>query len=79
MWQLELDPYRPTPMKSILVLVAAAAAFLSGCSSPAARHDYRVDRRVDRRDHVETRVDNRHDVRYDRRSDRYDRVNDRYY
>jgi len=66
-------------MKKITALfLTIALALLSGCSSPAARHDVRVDRRYDHAENTAGRVEARHDNRYDRRDDRHHRVETRY-
>ena len=69
-------------MKTVPALIAFASlatlVSLTGCSSPSARHDARVDRRYDAVERSDTRVSNRQDNRYDRRSDRGDRVDARY-
>ncbi len=65
-------------MKTAIVFRTATAAFLAGCSTPAGRHDARVDRRYDHAENTADRVKGRHDNRTDRPTDRQDRVETRY-
>lgn len=65
-------------MKVTITLLVTAAAFLTGCATPAGRHNARVDRRYDHVDNRIDRGDGRVDNRYDRRGDRQDRVDTRY-
>lgn len=67
-----------TMKTSILTIGLASLLTFTGCSSPQARHDVRVERRTDVVDHTGARIDNRQDNRYDRRTDRVDRVDTRY-
>jgi hypothetical protein len=49
----------------ILSLVALMAILaMTGCASPAVRHDYRVDNRIDHRDDRQDNRDDRRDSRW---------------